>query len=73
MKKASKASNETIGGWVDRVLIQAAQEQFSASKEVEVPSDFSKQQMELLAKLADKVDNLEKNANKSFFAKIFGS
>jgi len=72
VKKASKANGETIGGWVDRVLIETAQEQFSASKEVEKPSDFARQQSDLLEKLADKIDNLERAASKPFLQRLFG-
>jgi hypothetical protein len=73
VKKASQSNEETIGAWVDRVLLQAAQEQFSASKAVDIPSDFAKQQIELLTSLAEKVDNLEKRSQRPFFERLFGS
>ena len=73
VKKASQANGETIGGWVDRVLLEAAQEQFSASKEIDKPSDFTIKQMELLEKLTEKIDNLEKHASKPFLQRIFGN
>jgi hypothetical protein len=73
VKKAAKQQGVTIGAWVDRVLLDAAQADVSGNREVgRTADDMSQQNLELLAKLAEKVDSLEKKYNKPFLSRLFG-
>lgn len=73
VKKAAKANNEYIGDYCNRVLLEASQQDVTKTRAVgRTSADMSRQNIELLATLAEKVDRLEKEYNKPFLSRIFG-